>query len=135
MNESKAYMRIAERYIKSAETLCDVIQEGSAFCSYHAFESLGGALCRHLGRSYPKGHSAKLNQFVICASSVDRRFQKSVSFLHIVLVSLDRNKLLYPVLLPDGSFDLPENRLKPSDARDLIKRVRGIMRKLQRFLK
>jgi len=135
MNESKAYMRIAERSIKSAETLCDVIQESSAFCSYHAFESLGGALCRHLGFHYPKGHIKKLNQFVARASAVDNRFQKSVSLLNIVLVSLDRNKLLYPAPLPDGSVDLPENRLRSSDASDLMKRVRGIMTKLQRFLR
>lgn len=132
MLEKHAYLKVAERNLESSGNLADAsIQESSGFCSYHAFESLGGALCSHFAVNYPKGHGRKINEFRSTAGRVDRAFQHGVSATSIILDSIGRNSFLYPKEQPDGSFSIPEQLLSKSDAKDLLRRVKGIHRKVK----
>jgi HEPN domain-containing protein len=136
VNEVKAYIHIAERTINSSKTLANEgIQEISAFCSYHAFESIGGAVCSHLGLNYPRNHHGKLNQFIVASTKLDHRLTHNVSIIAITLNSLGRNDLLYPNSLPDGSFEIPEQQLTVSNAHDLVRRIRGIRRVIDKYVR
>ena len=135
MNEVEAYVQIAERTINSSDSLAEQgLQEISAFCSYHAFESMGGAVCSRLRLSFPRSHNGKMNQFVVASLRVGHRFRHSVSTIAIILNSLGRNNLLYPNPLPDGSFEIPEQRLSVANARDLVRRIRGLKRIIDGYL-
>jgi HEPN domain-containing protein len=134
MDEKFAYVKVAERTLESAEALADnSLQETSAFCSYHAFESLGGAVCSHLGQRYPKGHNKKIGQFIVSSKRVGIAY--SVSVLAIVMQSLGRNSLLYPNPLPNGDFEIPEQKLSITNARDLVRKVKGVKRKIDRIIR
>jgi|HubBroStandDraft_2_1064218.scaffolds.fasta_scaffold285257_3 hypothetical protein len=53
MDLSDAYTEIAERSMQASEAaLSEGLQESSGFLVYHAFESIGGALCYAKNRSY-----------------------------------------------------------------------------------
>ena len=53
-----AYIDIASRSLCAARSLArDGLYEISTFESYHAFESMGGALVSAFGRNYPRGHT------------------------------------------------------------------------------
>ena len=60
MDEKQAYFRVAERSIEaSSELVIKNHQESSAFFSYHAFESLGGAVCSHVNVVYSMSQSSR----------------------------------------------------------------------------
>ena len=127
MDEKSAYSSVARRAISSSVKLATAkLQESSAFHAYHAFESLGGELCVHYGQTYPRKHPEKIKRFL----TLSRRSgnQRGVAEVAITLNSLDRNLMLYPRRLPTGAFEVPSNRLTVSDAKDLVRRVKGIRR-------
>ena len=131
MDEKSAYVRVAERSVLSSKKLADDgKQESSAFFSYHAFESLGGALCSHLATAYSLNHKAKINQFMAAAKRA--RCENGVKKVAIIMASIDRNRCLYPKQEHPGVHSLPENRLAITDAKDLCKRVRGLVRTIRR---
>ncbi len=129
MDLKKGYLRISRRSLVAAtETLRANIQEAIGFYSYHAFESLGGAVCHHHGRSYSnQSHRKKINQFVAASNSY--RFGLTVAYLAIVLSSV-RNECLYPQEGPDGSVILPEHAIPITHAKRLLSGVRGIYRSI-----
>ncbi len=127
MNEKDAYLRIASRAIESAEYLANYkLQENSAFFSYHAFESIGGALCNHYNQIYPRSHIGKINQIITTAKRAG--IQRSVTVVATILNSLGRNNLLYPNPQSSGGFTVPEMKLTVSNSKDLLRRVKGIKR-------
>ncbi len=130
MNPKDAYLQIANRSLDAADASLNAgVQEAAGFNTYHAFESLGGAVCYVRGRHYPRSHIKKMNQFVAASSRFAFRF--SVGHLVITLSSL-RNDCLYPKEQSDGSMEIPENVISSADARDLINRVRGILGRIIR---
>ena len=130
MDEKNAYLNISSRAIEAAEKLCDEnLQENSAFFSYHSFESAGGALCAHNGNRYPRGHNRKINQFIRTATGYG--LGHSVAVVATILNSIGRNSLLYPNELPTRDFQVPQNILSVTNARDLLRRVRGIKNRIE----
>jgi len=130
MDEKSAYMRIAERSVIASKKLADDRkQESSAFFSYHAFESLGGALCAHLAMRYSLNHGAKINQFIAAAKRT--RCEHGVARVAIIIGSVERNKCLYPSVEGPGAYSLPESRLTSTDAKDLCRRVSGLVSKIR----
>jgi hypothetical protein len=127
MPRPEQYQRIAERYANAADLTCNHVSESSGFSAYHTFESIGCAWIRHHGQVVPRPHPAKLNRFV----GLSRRypFGRGVALLATLLNAM-RNQLLYPIPNGTGGYSLPETRLRPRDAADLIRRVRGILRQV-----
>jgi hypothetical protein len=121
----RAYLRIASRALDAADAAADAgVQEKCGFLSYHAFESTGGAYCASRGVQYhPASHRQKIERFVHQAKG--EQFAASVAQLAIEVSSL-RNRLLYPVAYPDGSADVPENRISAAKAKRLAGRVRAL---------
>ena len=75
-----SYERIAERALNAAQHLFAAsIQESMTFYAYHAFESIGAALISSFGRTVPRSHQRKLNQFVAITQS--RRYGIAVAQL------------------------------------------------------
>lgn len=133
MNEKEAYFRVAERSIESSKELADTkYQESSAFFSYHAFESLGGAVCSHVGIKYSMSHRAKINQFLSASKSIG--IEHGVNRVAIIMASVDRNMCLYPKKEAGDFHSIPENRLSVTDARDLNKRVNGVSKVVGRAI-
>lgn len=136
-DKSKAYHRIACRYADAAEAgHLAALQESSGFSSYHAVESLGGALCSSVGADYDKlDHTAKLNQFVAVANrgGLSRKVGYQVATVVSIVASV-RNQFLYPYPRPDGSYQLPEEVIDLVDAKNAFKRVRGLIRKVERVI-
>lgn len=126
------YMDIANRSILAAEAIASVnLQEAISFFAYHAFESMGGALCEHLNVTYPKSHDKKINQFVAVSGKTNH--QKSVKRVAERLESL-RNVLLYPQELSDGAYLRPSQQITLDQAKDLLKRVKGVYRMLEKYI-
>jgi hypothetical protein len=126
MDPKSAYIQVAFRYMNGAQvTLRDHLSEVSGFCSYHAFESIGGAVCFVRNRAYSqRSHTKKINQFMSASHAF--AFSHSVSRVAILLASV-RNECLYPEYLPDGSMELPEQKLSVTDASILFQRVGGVI--------
>ncbi|MFC1479542.1 hypothetical protein ACFL6F_02995 [Planctomycetota bacterium] len=133
MDEKDAYLRVAERSIDASMKLVDKAhQEASAFYSYHGFESLGGALCSHVGVIYPKSHRAKINQFLAASKRVG--IEHGVKRVSIIIASIDRNMCLYPKKEAGNTFTLPETRISTTDAKDLNRRVKGVRKVVNRAI-
>lgn len=127
-----AYRSISERSVDTAEALIEKeIFENAIFHSYHAFESIGGALCHSQGLHFPRKHISKTNQFQVAANR--RRIGRGVGALAIAISSL-RSESLYPYQNPDGSIESPERRFNKTTAKDLLKRVKGVKRKVENAL-
>jgi len=132
MPHPQQFQRIAERYAEAAELTNPNVPEASAFAGYHAFESTGCAWIRHFSRAVPRSpHRAKINAFVRLAHGYP--FGRGAATLAATLNAL-RNEMLYPVPDNRGGFILPERRMSASNARDLLRRVRGVMQQVQRNL-
>ncbi len=133
MDEKDAYLRVAERSIDASAKLADQAhQEASAFYSYHAFESLGGAVCSHVGVTYSMSHRAKINQFLAASKRVG--IEHGVKRVSIIIASIDRNMCLYPKKEAGNTFTLPEARILATDAKDLNRRVKGVSKVVNRAI-
>ena len=136
MDLKDAYLEVAERSLESAKAALTVnVQEATGFYSYHAFESLGGALCASTGDNYPNTHAGKMNQFVAVANRGPFRptIGRDVSVVAMLVSSL-RNKCLYPEAQTGGRVRLPNQVLSLSDAQALAKRVAGVKRRVAKHL-
>jgi HEPN domain-containing protein len=136
MNLKDGYLEVAERSLQSADAnLLANMQESVAFYSYHTFESLGGALCSSVGVIYPKGHASKINQFKSTANNggLKDKIGRDVAVL-ATLVSSIRNKCLYPEELADGSVTLPKDYIDINDAKDMLRRIKGLHKKVKKQL-
>lgn len=132
MREDEAYLDVAIRYLSS----CDQhiaggvgLQEVIGFNGYHAFESIGGAFNAHLGYSVPRSHVRKLNAFVSAARNSHLVDARAVAALAMILSST-RNLYLYPEKTPLG-YKPPKDQISISDAKRLVSRVKGIVRKIR----
>jgi hypothetical protein len=125
--EPEAYLWVAQRSLAAANALLPAaVQEAAGFYAYHAFESLGGALCTHHNVNPPKTpHSAKIARFQAVANPYP--FGQQVATLAITVQSL-RNDLLYPSA-PDvgGMSESPDERYTAVDAQDLINDVAALI--------
>jgi len=84
---------VSQRYIRSAEAaLNSGVHESAMFQTYHAFESIGGALAASRGRHYPRAHAGKINVFTNLSHG--RTYGLAVAQLAIQLSSL-MNRGLY----------------------------------------
>ena len=81
------------------------------------------------GSRYSRGHNRKINQFI--SLSIGYRLGHSVAVVATILNSIGRNSLLYPNELPTGNFEVPQNILSVTNARDLLRRVRGIKNRVE----
>lgn len=126
MNSKDGFVRVAIRYLSASQAaLAANIREASAFCAYHAFESVGGAVCSVRNRKYSvRSHRKKMNQFQAASNAFP--FSHAVARV-VVLVASVRNEALYPELLPDGSVTLPESTFSQTEAATLLHRVRGVV--------
>jgi len=127
MPQAEAFVRIAERSLDAANAILPAaIQEAAGFYAYHAFESLGGALCVHHGHQPPRTpHSSKIIAFQGFAN--EHPFAGDVATLAIIVESL-RNDLLYPSRpTPEGLTHVPDERYTLDNARDLIKDVTNLL--------
>ncbi|MEC9487441.1 MAG: hypothetical protein UMU76_08065 [Prosthecochloris sp.] len=133
MDEKQAYLRVAERSIDASDELVKKDhQEASAFFSYHAFESLGGAVCSHVGLRYSLSHRAKISQFLAAAKTIG--IKHGVKRVSIIMASIDRNMCLYPKKELGNHHSIPENRLNVSDAKDINKRIKGVNKVVRRAI-
>lgn len=133
MDLHNAYLSVAERSVQAADSLIgNNIQESATFYSYHAFESMGGALCEKNGERYhPKSHPAKINLF----KTVAHRCGIGVSVATVAIIAASiRNGCLYPNETAIGDFDTPDSRISISDAKDLLRRVKGVLKTVKRFI-
>jgi hypothetical protein len=123
------YHRVAVRSLEACDgTLAANVQEKAAFLAYHAFESAGCALAGHMG--LPVGsrvaHAKKIKHFTDAAKTLKN--EHAVAALAITLSSL-RNSFLYPIEnKTTGAFELPESKISVAQAKELRKRVGGIVR-------
>lgn len=126
------YKEICDRSLSSADACFGVkTHEQSAFLGYHAYESLGGAYCSAHNVTVPKSHPKKLNSFVVALRGKPEAH--TVAQLNVQLASL-RNLLLYPSLNAQGAVQAPKEVITETQARDLVKRVRGLRNKLERYM-
>jgi hypothetical protein len=125
------YRRIAERYGVAADLVNPDIPEACGFAAYHTFESIGCAWIRHQGRQVPRGHRAKINKFVTLVRR--ESFRRGVAYVAILTNAL-RNRMLYPSDDGTGNYVLPEDVLSARDAEDLLRRVRGVARRVAALL-
>ena len=133
MNEKEAYLKVASRAVEASEKLVNENhQESSAFYSYHAYESLGGATCSSVGVNYSFSHRRKINQFMVAARQIG--IAHGVGRVGIIMASIDRNLCLYPKKETDGNYSLPETKLTKSDAKDLLRRVKGLEKVINKKL-
>jgi len=127
MPQAAAYLRVAERSLQSANAILPVaIQEIAGFLAYHAFESLGGALCVHHGKKPPKvPHLAKIQMFQGFANG--HPFGPDVARVAILVQSI-RNDLLYPSRVTSGGLaEAPDEIYTLADATDLINEVTNVL--------
>ncbi len=123
------YQRIAERSLSACDaTITANIQEKAAFLAYHAFESTGCALSVHMGKRVGPtvSHIIKIKNFKDAASALGNG--KAVAALAVNIGSL-RNSFLYPIIdRSTGRYVLPESKITIAQAKELRKRVRGLMK-------
>ena len=61
MSLKDVFLQVSERSSKAAQSSLDNnVHELAAFLTYHAFESVGGALCESYGITYPRPHRKKI---------------------------------------------------------------------------
>lgn len=122
---SAAYMRVAERSLGAgSDAAGGGFQEKAGFLAYHAFESVGGALCEARGvRYHPASHHAKLSRFVQTARQ--ERFARAAAALASQVGSL-RSRALYPRSIGNGQIELPEDVITNAEARRLLGRIRAL---------
>lgn len=135
MNEDEAYLDIAKRFLESCELHIHHginIQEVVGFKSYHAFESIGGAYNSHYGHFVPRSHVRKLNSFVANSNHDIHVNFRAIAALAITLNSM-RNKYLYPEER-STTFIKPEDQISMTDVRLMVRRVRGIIREIERLI-
>ena len=131
MPDPKHYKDIADRYGDSASTLANTAHEVSAFAAYHAFESIGAAWLRNLGRPVPRKHRSKLHEFSVRS----KRLKVGVAIAQLaVQIGSWRNKLLYPFRSAHGDYVASRQALTPAEAKRVVKRVRGVIREVSRNL-
>ena len=137
MSLEQGYLDVAEHSLETANACLKTdATEAVGFHSYHSFESLGGAFVTANGKDYPRrSHPKKINVFVTETNKgyISGRFRKSLHTLAIKLISL-RNDCLYPLELADGSVRLPRQVLTESDARQVLKRVKGVDKDIRKLL-
>ena len=127
-----AYLVVCDRSLAAAKASSDAaIHENTCFLSYHAFESLGGAMAASRAAAYSKSHQKKITQFVQLSKTTPHRY--AVAKLAIALASL-RNLSLYPLEQPDGSARVPSDAISSTAARQLMKRVQGLATVLRRIM-
>ena len=131
MPDPKHYKDIADRYGDSANTIVDTVHEVGAFAAYHAFESIGAAWLRHLGRKVPPKHRSKLREFSVRSKKMKTGF--AIAKLAVLLESL-RSELLYPIRSHQGDYTVPRDALTPAEAKRTVKRVAGVVREVSRNL-
>ncbi len=135
MNEDEAYLEIAKRFISSCEEHLNNginIQEVLGFNSYHAFESIAGAFNSHYGNRVPLSHTRKLNSFVYNARVNNQVNGIAIATIAMTLNSM-RNKYLYPE--PQGTnFKTPKEQVSLSNVRDMIRKINGIIRQVERLI-
>ncbi len=134
MKLKDAYIEVTERSIDAAEaTLAADRHEATAFYSYHAFESLGGAFCISLGQAYSTDHAKKINQFVAATRThtTTRGIGLTIANIAIEVFSL-RNKCLYPQELVSGSSTTPSQHITKKKAEKLLRKVKGVTAKMKK---
>lgn len=127
MPKPQQYQRIADRYSEASELVNQDIPEAGAFTAYHAFESTGSAWIRQMGQNVPRAHRAKIDNFVKLSRGYP--FGKGAATLATLLNAL-RNNMLYPIQDKSGNYILPETQMSAANSKDLLRRVRGIIRKV-----
>jgi hypothetical protein len=129
------YQRVAERALLACDaSLAAGIQEKAGFLAYHAFESTGCALAAHVGLPVGPGvwHPTKIRHFQSAAKILKN--EKPVAALAVTLSNL-RNSMLYPMLnKATGSVQLPERVITSAQAKELRKRVAGIVKWVDRSI-
>jgi hypothetical protein len=129
VSEAKAYLEISERALSASEgALSRGIHEKATFLGYHAFESLGGALCTSKGVGCPRGHESKINKFV--AETKHEKFAVQVAQLAVAFGYL-RNAVLYPEVTSGGTVIKPKSVLSDAQARRLIGRTAALRKKIE----
>lgn len=133
MTEKEIYIEIAQRYIQCCQqqlTHNINYQESIGFNTYHAFESIAGAVNCHLGHPILGSHAKKLNSLII--NYRNNRFAsinpKTLATLAIVLSSM-RNKFLYPHKSLVGMI-APSEQISITQARQLTSQINGIITRL-----
>ncbi len=108
-------MAMADRCLVVAQAILAMvppIQEAVGFYTYHAFESLGGALLSANGLEPSWKHPDKINEFVTFAGANGYAFAADVAAIAIQLQSIKciyshkegRDELLYPTRKPGGGL-------------------------------
>ncbi len=135
MKEDEAYLNVSKRFLESCEQHIANgvnLQEVIGFKSYHAFESIAGSFNSHFGHQIPSAHPAKINAFV--ANSKNSQFVNGRTIAAVaMLLSSVRNDYLYPVK-NGADFKPPMDQLSMTNARDLVRRVKGIVRKVEKLI-
>jgi HEPN domain-containing protein len=133
MELKNAYVKVSRRAILAAEAMLRAgLPEATGFHAYHAFESMGGALCTSVGEDYSMGHAHKINQFTGVANRRGLRNKIGTGVLEVAMsLTAFRNQLLYPQLM-EGKVILPEEVISQKEAETLLKRVRGICKKVEK---
>jgi hypothetical protein len=136
VNLDEAYLDVVDRSLAAADILlAQGHHESAAFYAYHAFESLGAALCASRGVAYPKNsHVKKINVFRATASTVNHPIAYNVNMVAVLVASV-RNECLYPKDYGgSGSYDCPRVHITGPQAGDLIRRVKGVLRTLRPYI-
>ena len=127
-----AYLEVCDRSLEAAKASSGAgVHEKACFLTYHAFESVGGALAASKGVKYPNSHQRKINQFVHLAKATPHAH--AVAGLAISLSSL-RNLSLYPCAHPDGSATPPSSTISKSIAVKVLKQVRGVVKRVRKYV-
>jgi hypothetical protein len=135
MELKDAYVEISNRALLTAETnLVAGISEAAGFYAYHAFESMGGALCTSVGEDYSFSHTKKIHQFIAVSKRRGLRNKIGHQVLGVAGMLADRNQLLYPQQQIDNQVKLPSQVLSQTEAKSLLKRVKGICKKVEKYL-
>jgi hypothetical protein len=136
MSLINAYIDITKRSLCAADaTLNANIQESVGFHSYHAFESIGGALCSFKMIKYSKNHARKINQLVASSRTINiqQRTKIMIATLAIQLSSI-RNECLYPKEFPGGTIRLPQQFVTLNQAMRILRQVKYITNIIQRHI-
>lgn len=135
MNEDEAYLDIAQRFLQSCEQHIQNainIQEVIGFESYHVFESIAGAFNSHYGHNVPKGHPQKLNAFV-----ANSRHNQHVDSIAVATIAMTLNRMRDKYLYPEKNgtvYKRPQEQISLTDAKTLVRRIRGIVRQIERLI-
>lgn len=121
---SEAYRDIAERHVRAAQTvLAEGLHEVAIFHCYHAFESIACAAIALRSSAIPARHRAKIQRFVLLYRPY--RFGLGAATLAALVEPL-REQAIYPIR--DTVIAAPREAFTPGNARDLIRRVDGMVR-------